>query len=174
MFTTTAILRLKAFPILFARLCSTPRGFAQTDFPESQEISMGVLKGWLVKGPSQQPVVDIKVRLIGFTGEALTNSRGEFFLEAPARTYSGLVIELPQNGETRLIEESIFLEKGQLVNLDSVSLESPIEKEPLEMPLPESPTLVADTDGNQRPVPSGNRGAVLLAMSNTGMSAPVR
>ena len=154
---TARTLKTVIFPAALAALFLTPAGFAQETAPQfgptlnaptqTQAAPMGILKGRIVDDQTREPMTDIKVRLIGFEGEALTNARGEFFLEAPAKNYAGMVMELPGTGQMRLMENPIALNPGQFMNLDQITLKSIVEREPLALPtpdganLPKNPTL---------------------------------
>jgi hypothetical protein len=163
--------KLKTLPLLIATLFLDPGAFAQTEVGMSTEAPMGILKGRIVDDRTREPLADIKVRLIGFNGETLTNSLGEFFLEAPGSRYSGLVMELPE-GQLKLFEQAIVLNPGQFLNIDQVPLKAFVEKEPLELPTPE------DLQNNPRKNPMSmekvGQNPQLIAMNELAVADQVR
>ncbi len=144
---TARFINLKTLPIFIATLFIVPATFAQEPANQVQNEPFGILKGMIVDDQSREPMANIQVRLIGFQVEALTNARGEFFLEAPARNYAGLVMEIPDLGDMRLFEEAITLTPGQLLDIDRVAMKATTMTEPFK---PENP---ATTDAPQTPQP---------------------
>ncbi|MCA9443984.1 MAG: hypothetical protein KC964_24530 [Candidatus Omnitrophica bacterium] len=174
------LFNIAVLPAFVATLAFLPGAFAQDTLPPTvatqlnptlEAAPMGILKGRIVDEQTRQPMADIKVRLIGFQGEALTNARGEFFLEAPARQYAGLVMEFPETGQMRLFEEPIAMNAGQFLNLDQIALEPLIDKEPLDLPNPnQEPTQIALGETGNRP--NGQDPATVQTMD--GLAGPDR